>query len=61
MGDILKVFKICPLCTGRRVIDVTEDSPEPNGHGEVVTQTCPRCNGEGEIIWGRLEEAGPPT
>lgn len=57
MVDLLKIFRICPRCRGRKIIDTTQTTPEPDDpEPGVTTKTCPRCEGSGEIEWGRAEE-----
>jgi ssDNA-binding Zn-finger/Zn-ribbon topoisomerase 1 len=57
MADKFVVFQICPQCKGRKVVDITQTTPEPDDpEPDVTTVTCPQCNGEGEVEWGRMEE-----
>ena len=59
MADLLKIFQICPQCKGRLVVDVTDETPEPDDpEPGVTTMECPMCDGAGEIDWGRMEEIG---
>jgi hypothetical protein len=61
MADLFKIFRICPRCKGREVVDITDTTPDPDDpEPGVTTTTCPRCDGEGEIEWGRMEEMEPP-
>ena len=55
-----KIFKVCPLCKGSKVINITQTTPEPNDPEPNITTTdCPECLGEGHIEWGYLLVSTP--
>ena len=56
--DSLDTYIICPRCKGRKVVDVTDTTPEPDDPEPGVTQIeCPRCTGEGEVEFGRVDSS----
>jgi len=57
MADLLKIFKICPVCQGTGITYTSLVTPDPqDGDSGVTEMTCVRCSGTGEIEWGRMEE-----
>lgn len=49
-------YSICPQCKGRKVVDVTLTTPDPDDSEPDVTEvTCPRCNGAGEVEEGKVD------
>ena len=57
MVNVYKIFQICPQCRGRKIVDTTKTTPDPDdAEPGITTKTCPMCNGEGEVKWGRMQE-----